>query len=81
MTHTIEQYIAECGDNVLHAFSALPRPSKKLEDWKFFTHNEWFEMQWNITTNYELNQDFVQKQLQGIDYDSVLVFHNGQFVS
>jgi len=79
MTHTIEQYIAECGDHVLHAFSALPRPSKKLEDWKFFSHTEWFEKQWNITTAYQLTSDFIKEQLQGIDYDSLLVFHNGSY--
>lgn len=79
MTHTIEQYIAECGEHVLQAFSALPRPSKKLEDWKFFANQDWFEKQWNTHAIITIAEQDIVTALQGISYDSLLVFANGEF--
>jgi Fe-S cluster assembly protein SufD len=80
----IQQRVAESNNPIhkewLHTYAALPIPNKKMEDWKFYDSQAWFNAELLVSGLHTISKDDVITNTANILHDALLVFENGQFV-
>lgn len=81
MKQTIEHYIQSKDDALHRLFEALPAPQRKLEEWKFFTNDNWFQKEWNFNPKNTISAEQIKEDSKNIPHDSLIVLENGTYNS
>ncbi|MFO7867815.1 MAG: Fe-S cluster assembly protein SufD [Bacteroidales bacterium] len=81
----IDSYIQEICNNqdfkhMCTLYNSFEIPTKKMEDWKFYSAQELFDRSFEFNSPHILKQADVENVIRDIDYDSLLIFENGAFV-
>jgi Fe-S cluster assembly protein SufD len=77
---TLQQYL-QSNQNALtsQVYDSLPIITKKLEEWKFFDNQQWFEKEWNFDLQPAITDNYLNDLLSNVSYDSLIVIDNGTF--